>query len=182
MRIVVKPLAVVRHHVCAQCTRIVAKHTFLAVFFQTEIDDSLCFIVLKPSQFSHFAFLVNDLYFLNHLGGDILRGCLYVIAKEFLSVNTYTFDFFAIDGHVAFFVHLYAVHLLKQFLYGGGFADLVCSSVVFYRIAFDGHFCGASLYAHFGKVLHLLLQTDGRHVKIVVRHLYGFGDFCKTHR
>ena len=79
---------------------------------KAEVDDSLGVVILETSEFSHLAFLVDDLYFLNHLGGDILGGSLYVIAKEFLAVDADALNLFAVDSYFAFFVHFYSVHFL----------------------------------------------------------------------
>ena len=145
---IVEPTAVIRHHVCAQCTRVVAKYTFLAVFLQTEIDDTLRLIIFKPREFSHFALLINNLNLLNHICRDILRSGLYVIAKEFLTIDAHTLNLLTIDGHITLFVHLYAIHLLEQFLYCGGFSHLVGSGVVFDGITLDGHLRCFALYAN----------------------------------
>ena len=79
---------------------------------KAEVDDTLGVVVLETSEFSHFAFLVDDLYFLNHLGGNVFCGSLYVIAKEFLAVYSDALNLFAVDGYFAFFVHFYSVHFL----------------------------------------------------------------------
>ena len=117
---IVKPTTIVRYHVGTQTTRVVAKHTFLAVFLETQIDNSLCIFVLKTGQFSHITLLVYDLNLINHIGRDILGCGLHIIAKELLAVDTHGFDFLAIDGYVTLFIHLYTVHFLEQFLYSGG--------------------------------------------------------------
>ena len=161
---IVKPTTIIRHHICAQCTRVVAKYTFLAVFLQTEIDDSLCFIVLKPSQFSHFAFLINDLYLLNHVGRDILGSSLHIVAKEFLAVNTHAFDFLAIDSHITLFIHLHAVHLLEQFLHSSSFANLIGSGIILNSITLNSHFGCPTLHTYFCKLLHLLYESNCREI------------------
>ena len=117
---IVKPTTIVRYHVSTQTTGVVAKHAFLAVFLETQIDNSLCIFILKTGQFSHITLLIYDLNLINHIGRDILGCGLHIIAKELLAVDTHGFNFLAIDGYVTLFIHLYTVHFLEQFLYGGG--------------------------------------------------------------
>ena len=150
MFIVAKPFSVVCYEVGTNGSGVVTKHALFAVLFEAEVDDTFGVIVFKTCEFGHIALLVNDLYFFDHVGRDILGGGLYVVTKEFLSVDAYAFDFLAVDGHFALFVHLHAVHLLEQFLDGGCFAHLVGSGVVLYGITLDGHFCGFALHADFG--------------------------------
>ena len=121
MIVVVKPLGIVRYHIRANGTRIVAKQAFLAVFLETEIDNALTFIIIESREFGHITFLVDDLNLLNHLRRNILGGSLHIVSKEFLTIDSHGFDFFAVDGHFSLFIHLHTIHFFEKFFYRRSF-------------------------------------------------------------
>ena len=167
---IIKPPTIIGHHVRTYGTRVVAKDTFFAIFFETQIDDSLSLIVLKTSEFRHITLLVNHLDLLYHIRRNVLCGSLYVITKELLAINTHGFYLLTIDGHITLFVHLYAIHLLEQFLYRSRFRDLVCSSIVLDSVSFDSHFGSLTLHTDFCQLLHLFDKTNGRYINVGIFH------------
>ena len=167
---IIKPTSVIRYHIRTQSTRVITKKTFLSIFLETEIDDSFSLIVLKTSEFRHITLLVNHLDLLYHIRRNVLCGCLYVITKELLAINTHGFYLLTIDGNITFFIHLHAVHFFEKFLYRSRFRDLVCRSIVLDSVSFDSHFGSLTLHTDFCQLLHLFDKTNGRYINVGIFH------------
>ena len=84
-----------------------------------EVDHGLVLAVIHSCESCQVALAVDDLQLVDHVGRDVLAGHGGVIGKEFLAVDEYLLDLFAIGGDLAVAAHLHAGQALEQVLNHG---------------------------------------------------------------
>ena len=127
-------------------------------------------VIFEACQFGGLRLLVYHLYLLYHLCGDVLRGGLHIVAKEFLPVYAHRGDGLAVHRYIALLVHLHAVHLLQQVFHHRVLTHFIGSCVVLDGVPFHGHLCRLALHLHFRQVLHILTQANRFQAHIAPGH------------
>ena len=178
---IVKSSAIIGNDICTHCARVVTKNTFLAFFLKAKIDDTFAFVIIKPSQFGHITFLIDDLNLINHLSRNILGCSLNIISKKLLSIDTNTFNFLTIDSHFTFLVDLNAVHFFEEIFHCSSLCHLIRRGIIFDRITFDGHLCSTTLYTYFGQIMYILYHSYWAKIYVLVFHFNPLYMIRKTH-
>ena len=131
-----------------------AEPTVVHAFLHGKVDDRFVITVVYARETGKVALAVDDLQFVDHLGGDILAGYRGVVTEELLAVDENLFHFLAVGGDLAVTAHLDARQTLEQVLDHGIGLGLIGVGIEFDGILLDND---GTLHAHD----HRLLEHDG---------------------
>ena len=121
----------------------------LAVLLDGQVQHHSLLSVIDARDACCIALPVIGLYLVDHVGRQVLQGCLHVLPEELLSIHQYLRDGPAVQGIFPVLIYLHSGQLLHQFLHHRTFLHLEGIGVIHQSVITHRHLCHLPLHHRF---------------------------------
>ena len=138
----------------------ISEPSVVAVFFHSEVDNSLVLAVIDPRHTCQVALSVHNLELLYHIDRKIARCHRGVVGKEVLSVHQNAGYLFSICGNLSVGSHLHAGEAFQKVLHNSVRRRAVRFGGILHSILHYLYRCAHSFHHSFGKRHRLGVETE----------------------